>query len=55
MKKFRVKFWYATDLRATEVVEAGNEVTALVLALHQIHVHEWVDQKEFRVEIELVG
>lgn len=51
LKTFIVSFWYATDKRAEEEVEAFTEVQALSIALNNIRLCRWVDHKPFEVRI----
>lgn len=56
MKRYLVQFWYNTDLRAEEPVEASGDVAALVTAIERNpqDYDNWVcNGKPFRVEIKL--
>ena len=54
MKTFEIKFYYNTDCRAQEEVEAMDEIEALAIALNRVG-ERWVTGRGFRVEIQLVG
>ena len=51
---FWVRFFYNTDLRTEVTINAFDEVRALAKGLELIGVKDWVESKEFRIEITLV-
>lgn len=53
-KKFKVSFYYFTDLRHSTSVEAVNEVYALAIAVNEeaASLVAWCDNSGFRIEIE---
>lgn len=53
MKKYRVNFYAGTDLACRSDIEAINDVAALVLALQDHRLSEWVTTKWDRIEIKL--
>lgn len=58
MTRYRVRFWYYTDLRCEKVVLAASEIQALAVALYQIQETlndqtSWVESRGFRVEVDL--
>lgn len=55
MRKYLVRFWWVTDNRAEQTVEAMNEISALCKALEGIRMPDgWVTGPNFKVTIEYV-
>jgi len=55
IKKFKVGFWYKTDLRLVISVEANNETIALILALDKRDLSNgWCSEEGFRISIERI-
>jgi len=57
-KKYRVEFWYATDLRAHFDVEARSSLGAVLLALERLSGNEdgeWCSEPPFEIRVHLVA
>ena len=56
-KNFIVNFYYGTDLRHSEKVNALNEIIALSIAMDNYNkacgYFEWVDDSPMRLEIKI--
>ena len=52
-KKYTVKFFYGTDLRWQETIEATNEIAALTIAEQSLpsRCPCWITEAPFRIEI----
>lgn len=52
-KTYQVDFKYYSDVRASQVVTAHNEVAALVLAMNNLPTESWVNCVGFSITIKL--
>lgn len=51
MKKYTVQFYFETDMRASHVVSAKDETSALIKALELIGEETWCDSRSFSIKI----
>jgi hypothetical protein len=53
MRKFTIKFFYFTDLRADWTGEASHDTSALTKAMEEkgLYFYGWANSDGFRVEI----
>lgn len=54
MKKYKVEFWYGTDLRYTNTVAALDEVGAMAITVNRMDdLYHWCDNKGFEIRVRL--